>query len=354
MEPFPYKNEENDNPFQTSSYYGDQITKDSTLLEIDLSTPVSPTSIQFADIKPRGIEISDEHDPKQWSKTNKSLVLVFNCFGVMLVGLSNSIFYPVIPLIRDELGFTNEVANIIVAIYLCIVGIAQLGWAAYSDDYGTRRRVSLWMLLITRVFQACGISAVLCISAGIINDMYIPTERGFAYGILFSGYLTGHMIGPIIGGLIGFNIGWRWIFCLCSVLSLALLLFTYSLPETFYTPLPSTSTNHPLSHSFDGVPSSSKSKKSPRFFNPLSPLSLFRYPNNTLIIFGMIGFSLISYLQDFLLLNTFVAQRGTLSDESIIIFLVISLGCIAGSLIGGMHSDLKLRKSKSPNDDEIF
>ncbi|CAG8462476.1 15992_t:CDS:2 [Acaulospora colombiana] len=211
-----YKNdEENNDPLRISSYYGDQtiVSDPGNLLDVDLSAPNSPTSI-----KPRGIEeIYDENDPKQWNKAKKYLVLLFNCFGGMLVGLSHTIFYPVIPMVSNEFDFTEEFADVI----------------------GTK------------------------------------------------------------------------------------------------------------------PPSPSKSKNQ-RFFNPLSPLSSLYHPNTFLTIIYLISVSQILYLQDTLLLYIFVVRYNLSINDSIMVFLVISLGCIAGCLVGGMYSDLALRKSKPSGDSEVF
>ncbi|RGB40740.1 hypothetical protein C1646_687114 [Rhizophagus diaphanus] len=63
---------------------------------------------------------------------------------------------------------------------------------------------NIWLLLIMRGLQASGVSAALCIGAGTISDIYIPTERGKAYDYFSLVIVIGPTIGPIVG--------WRWIF----------------------------------------------------------------------------------------------------------------------------------------------
>lgn len=67
-------------------------------------------------------------------------------------------------------------------------------WASYSDLRETRRKVyllasamfiiaaflcisvtNIWWLMILRALQATGSSAVLCIGAGTLSDIYVPT-----------------------------------------------------------------------------------------------------------------------------------------------------------------------------------
>ena len=88
------------------------------------------------------------------------------------------------------------------AVYILTIGIAPLFWARVSGYYGRRPTylVSLPLYVLgsisvalsqnvaqlfgTRVLQGVGASSVLAVGAGSIGDVFKPTERGRAMGLV--------------------------------------------------------------------------------------------------------------------------------------------------------------------------
>ncbi|PKK61302.1 hypothetical protein RhiirC2_856344, partial [Rhizophagus irregularis] len=66
----------------------------------------------------------------------------------MIESLSSTIFYPSITNIENDLKTSGVLANGIIGVYILFMGVAPLGWAAYSDTFYTRRNVYLASFII--------------------------------------------------------------------------------------------------------------------------------------------------------------------------------------------------------------
>ncbi|CAG8609596.1 15859_t:CDS:2 [Dentiscutata erythropus] len=279
-------------------------------------------------------------DPKNWPSTKKWWILFVVIVSGMLSPIASTILYPAIITLRQELNTTEIVVN-------------SLVWAAYSDEFATRRKVylasimlfivstticavsrTIWLLLIMRAIQACGSSAVLSIGAGIISDIYISTERGHAYGLFYLAYWIGPFLGPMCGGYLTEYFGWRWMFWFLAIYGgIVFLIILFFLPETSRTVSSPTSTSPAIR------------------FNPFAPLKLLRYPNVTLVIIYVSIISSIIQLQYISVPRNF-SQRYNLSSSTIgLLFIAPAAGCAFGSLLSGKYSDFILRKKKAENGD---
>ncbi|CAG8826583.1 13674_t:CDS:2, partial [Dentiscutata erythropus] len=123
---------------------------------------------------------------------------------------------------------------------------------------------NILLLIAMRILQACGASCAICVGVGVLNDIFNPNERNFAFGIYFAGYCVGDLLGPVIGGYLDQYLGWRWIYWFLTIyVSLLLLLILIFVPETYYL-RPSSSSELPLSRSL-----LSRSQNKLNLFKPL-------------------------------------------------------------------------------------
>ncbi|CAG8678427.1 9867_t:CDS:2, partial [Scutellospora calospora] len=197
-------------------------------------------------------DIHANNDPKNWPSKKKWFILSIVVVSGMLSPIASTILYPAMLTLRQELNTTEIVVNSLISMFIFCMGIANyellaglkraiensspIVWAAYSDEFATRRKVylaslmvfiistiicavakSIWLLMIMRAIQACGSSAVLSIGAGIISDIYDPIERGNAYGIFYLAYWIGPFLGPMCGGYLTEFLGWRWMFWFLAI-----------------------------------------------------------------------------------------------------------------------------------------
>lgn len=88
-------------------------------------------------------------------------------------------------------------------------------------------------LLILRMLQSAGSSAIVALAYAVISDIARPHEKGIYVGVSHIGFNTAPALGPVIGGLLASRVGWPWIFvflsCLCGFV---LILLAFFLPET--------------------------------------------------------------------------------------------------------------------------
>ncbi|CAJ0745277.1 8359_t:CDS:2 [Entrophospora sp. SA101] len=292
------------------------------------------------------------NDPKNWSIWRKRIILLVVSFAAMTSPISSSILYPTLLKLRTEFNASDIEVNTLVSVYVYIMGIAPLGWAAYSDRFSSRTNVyftsipifilssilcaistNLWLLLLGRGLQSFGASAMLSIGAGVISDLYISTERGTAYGFFYMAYWTGPLLGPMIGGYFTEYTNWRWIFWFLTILGgINLLLVKIFVPETFFSHDPSKST-----------------PEVKRRFNPLAPLKLLRYPGGTLMIIYISIVSSIIQLQFVSVPVNFTIRYHLTSSQIGLLFFVPGFGFMIGSFIGGRYSDYVMKQAKKKN-----
>ncbi|CAB4473666.1 MFS general substrate transporter [Rhizophagus irregularis] len=322
------------------------------------------TLIDFADVA--DIEsttiYSSYDDPKNWSPKKKILILIIISLTSMISPMANTMYYPAVIDVRHYFRTTEFIVNVSVSVYVFFTGTAPLFVGGFSDVYGNRRHLYLialslfvvpsvvcalvknvWVLIAMRSLQACGSSSTQCLGAGVISDIYVPTERGRAYGIMYLGFYIGDLGGPIIGGYLTESLGFKWIFWLLASLGCILfLIIFFFLPETFRRNNISSSLqlSYTLKQAFQKV-------------NPLIPLKLLRFPNVALKIVYMSSIWAFMYVQN-VIIPTF-SDTYKLSSFTIgLTFLAPGIGYLIGSVIGGRYSDYVLAKYESDHDGQSY
>ncbi|RIB02741.1 major facilitator superfamily domain-containing protein [Gigaspora rosea] len=267
-----------------------------------------------------------------WSLKKKWFIVLITSAAGTIVPVSSTVFFPAIIKIGIDLNTSQIIANLIskrrVYLVSLIIYVVASGVCAISNN--------IWQLLVMRTFQAFGGSAATSIGAGTISDVFIPTERGRAYGCFELGIIIGIIIGPIIGGYMTQYLGWRFIFVFLSIYGGAILVIIFfALPETF----------RQTQVSLDTTPLPKKR------FNPFLPLSLLCYPNLSLpILYMSVTFSMV-YVQNTLIPITFSTKYNMSTSNIGFVFLSIGVGFSLGSIISGSYSDFILSKNKEKYGD---
>ncbi|KAJ5753270.1 hypothetical protein N7520_010187 [Penicillium odoratum] len=183
----------------------------------------------------------DAHDPLNWSKPWKYLVIAVQ-FLFLFVSVESALSMgPMFPLFAAEfnlddtelslltgacvlaLGFSNFLivpcSNIfgrrLTSLVFCLLGIASCIWQALATSYSS--------LLAARVVNGVATATSETLLVQVVGDMLFLHERGLWTGVYFMGYFLGLFVGPIISGNIAQRYGWRSFFWL----SLGLTCFNF-------------------------------------------------------------------------------------------------------------------------------
>ncbi|KAJ1947359.1 hypothetical protein FBU59_001885, partial [Linderina macrospora] len=269
-------------------------------------------------------------------------------------------YYPSIQHVRDDLHTTQSGVTWTVTAFTICMAVTPLFWSNLADQIG-RKPVyaasmliytagsigcalskSLTALIISRVIQSTGASAVKGSGAGTIADIYPREQRGTALGIYYLGPLVGPCIGPLIGGYVGQNLGWRWVFWILTIWGgVMCLLAIFVMPETHRRMVIKKHKIQPIN-----IPKPFKLKNN----NPLVDLALIRYPS---VYISLYFFAMVfgTYVMSLVGLALAFADVYELSQGSSgLCYFPVGAGAIAGSLSSGRITDLMLRRYKKKHD----
>ncbi|MFB6489709.1 MAG: MFS transporter [Thermoproteus sp. AZ2] len=171
---------------------------------------------------------------------DRKAILINSVMGSLMASMTMSALVIALPAIFrgvgvDPLspeGFTAMFWLILVYPFVVAISVAIIG--RISDMWGKGRAftvgavlftiaslllgiapgkgsVALYQLIIYRVLQAIGGSLMFSNSAAIIADVFPPSERGFAQGIIGISFGAGSILGLLIGGVLAV-VDWRWVF----------------------------------------------------------------------------------------------------------------------------------------------
>lgn len=111
-----------------------------------------------------------------------------------------------------------------------------VGWLIFTvSSLGCGLAHEINLLIIFRLVQALGASAVAGVSGAILFHTFPQNEIGKAMGYFGAAVALGSIIGPVLGGLITNSIGWQYIFLINVPIGVLLLMFALKylkLPET--------------------------------------------------------------------------------------------------------------------------
>lgn len=193
---------------------------------------------------------------KQMTNVRKWLILLNVALSVFMATLDGSIVNIALPIISGELGVTISSIQWVVTSYLLAISVLLLIWGRLSDLYGRKKifafgfivftigsalcgfSKSLEFLVLARILQAFGASAMMALSQGIVTRIFPPNERGKALGITGTTVAIGSLAGPFLGGILVHIAGWQTIFFINipigiagTILTLAIIPELHEIPE---------------------------------------------------------------------------------------------------------------------------
>ena len=177
-----------------------------------------------------------------WRHTLPTAILLMAPFD-LLASLAMDIYLPVVPSMPEHLGSSPAVIQLSLSLYLLGLGLGQAVFGPLSDRFG-RRPVLLggalafalasgclavandgWTFVALRMMQALGGAAALVATFATVRDVYGEREESTRiYGLFSSMLAFVPALGPMIGALVSEQLGWRSLFWLLAILTVAPLL----------------------------------------------------------------------------------------------------------------------------------
>ncbi|POS71359.1 major facilitator superfamily transporter [Diaporthe helianthi] len=159
-------------------------------------------------------------------------------------GLTSSIYFP-------EFGTSHQVASLTITSYQLMQGLGPLLWGTLSDKLGRRQAYicsftvyivanivlsfspNMLVIFTFRGLQALGISSVISIGSGVIQDIAPPAECGGLMSIYQALRMSSMTVAPVVGGALAQRFGFRSLFITLTIFSgLVLIGIIVLLPET--------------------------------------------------------------------------------------------------------------------------
>ncbi len=170
---------------------------------------------------------------------------------MMMMVVNMTMFSVAVPTIRDQFGIQADTTSWLITAYTLPFMVAMPLYGRLGDGLGKRRLFltgisvfwlgtlltmlspTLFLVILGRVIQGVGASAINPLCMAIISDRFPVGERGKALGTWNSMGPIAGIIGPLTGGFVVDHWGWRTIFWLVLLIGLvALYAISKQVPAT--------------------------------------------------------------------------------------------------------------------------
>ncbi len=177
-------------------------------------------------------------------------------FSAITSGLTATIYFPLLPLLREQFHVSAQAINLTLTLYVVFQAISPIFFGPLADSYGRRlillialfiytvgniglaiNKNSYAVLLLLRAVQSLGASAAWPVVQGVVVDISDASERGKMLGPINMILNLGPSVGPLIGGIVAYTRGTvGWIFWSLVIIGGILVLSVgFLLPETCRT-----------------------------------------------------------------------------------------------------------------------
>ncbi|EAW15370.1 putative MFS transporter [Aspergillus clavatus NRRL 1] len=306
-------------------------------------------------------ESDTQYSHSAWQKNSIVIIITLSAFTAPF---ASCILFPSFTTLVDHFHTTEPQVALTTTVFLIGLAIAPLWWSSLSQEYGRRPVLvvsflfsaiaviicaasnSLAVIIVFRLIEALGCSSAQSVGAGVISDIYLPTERGSALGWFYLGTLIGPLIAPIIGGALQIWLGWRSNLYFMAIFTFATAMLTLlALPETL------------VKVSSEGKDLSSLTwlqKFQRDAAAPLPKLKLLLVPPIALAVsYVSICFASL-YCFNTTLPYAYSAPPYNFSSIEVgLCYISNCLGYAIGSVAGGRLSDAKLRRYQQTHDGQI-
>jgi DHA1 family bicyclomycin/chloramphenicol resistance-like MFS transporter len=175
------------------------------------------------------------------------IVSLISTFGL----LASDIYVPALPLMAAFFKVSVWKIQQTIALYLCVLAVAQIAYGPLSDHFGRRKLllagIVLYLIgsvlcaaassfdafLVGRCIQALGAASGLVIGRALISDRFSKHESAKIYNIVYPLVSLSPALAPAIGGYLTSALSWRWSFIFVALFAcVPLLLVALRLEES--------------------------------------------------------------------------------------------------------------------------
>lgn len=180
----------------------------------------------------------------------KLFVLYALSISTFFASLSQNIYTPIIPLIRDSFEVSLSWVNFTVSSFIFIIAVIQIVLGTVVEHQNKKRLllISLFLMGVSAVFcaytnsftlftlfrmiQAIGAGIIPLIAISMIAQLFEGEARGSAMGTYQILLTLAPAVSPVVGGFIGEFFGYEGIFLFLLIMAVSLLMFiVYLLPS---------------------------------------------------------------------------------------------------------------------------
>ncbi|TVY15726.1 Efflux pump FUBT [Lachnellula arida] len=196
---------------------------------------------------------NDIENPKNWSNARRWYITLVSVILVVNATFASSSPSGTLEGIKEEFHVSQEVAGLVITLFLLGYCFGPLFWAPLSEFFG-RRYVfyvsftgylvftflcafsnNFAALLIGRFLTGTFASSALSNAPGVLADIWDSIERGNAMALFSMMTFVGPAMGPFIAGFLELKENWRWDFYVMLMFAGFTECLMFTLPETLPT-----------------------------------------------------------------------------------------------------------------------
>ncbi|MCQ6557202.1 MFS transporter [Paenibacillus mendelii] len=182
-------------------------------------------------------------------QVSTTLLIMIFALSVLVAAITVDMVNPVLPLISEQLEASQAQVSWVVSGIALILAIGVPVYGSMSDYFELKKLFSFAVLILSlgslicalapslpvlvlgRMVQGAGMSAIPVLSIVAISKVFPPGQRGGALGIIAGCIGVGTAGGPIFGGVVGQLLGWQSLFWFAFLLTIIVVVGArYALP----------------------------------------------------------------------------------------------------------------------------